>query len=121
MSSILLPGGVLAGRKTLRHHRTPTPAQAYEMASGFAEFLGTIYPGHLWRVQINDDMVSVINLGLHRSRGFRVALQDIDLDGKVLMRAGGELLERGRVSRGKKNGNEFGALSRDFLGNVKGM
>jgi hypothetical protein len=121
MSSILLPGGVLAGRKTLRFHKMPSDKEAFDMAQGFAEFIGTIYPGYLWRVQINGDLVTVINLNLQLGKGFRVPLADIDSEGKVLMRAAGELLERASLPRGRRDQNRLKDLPRDIKGNVLGM
>lgn len=121
MSSILLPGGVLSGRKTLRHTRMPSNQEAYAIAKGFAEYLGTLYPGYLWRVQINGDVVSVINLNLHRGQGFRVPLSSIDAEGMVLMRAGGELLERARLRRGSRDDDRLKSLPRDVSGNVVGL
>lgn len=121
MSSILLPGGVLAGRKTLRHASMPSAIEAFEIAQGFANYIGAIYPGYRWLVQINGDVVSVINGNLHRGQGFRVPLANIDPEGKVLMRAAGELLERARLRRGKRDDDRLRALPRDITGNVTGL
>lgn len=121
MGSILLPGGVLAGRKTLRHTRMPSTKEAFAIAQGLAEYIGTLYPGYLWRVQINGDVVSVINLNLHRGQGFRLPMASIDPEGKVLMRAAGELLERARLRRGSRDEDRLKTLPRDIHGNVIGL
>jgi len=121
MPSILLPGGVLAGRKSLRYHRMPTNPEAFQIAQGFAEFIGTVYPGYLWRVQINGDLVTVINLNLQLGKGFRVPLSQVDDEGKVLMRAAGELLERAALPRGRRDDDRLRSLPRDIRGNVVGM
>jgi hypothetical protein len=96
----------------------PTNEEAFEMCRGFAEFINNIYPGYVWQVGMMGDLVYVQNLSLNRKQGFRVPLKDIDIDGKVLMRAGGELLERYRLRRGKKEPDRVKALKRDITGNA---
>lgn len=119
MPSILLPGGVLAGRKTLRHHRTPSDKEAYEICSGMATVLTTVYPGYLWQVGMQGDLVYVQNLNLNKKQGFRAPLSAFDVEGKLLMRAGGELLERFgcRRSHGRDE-NQLKSLKRDIRGDA---
>jgi hypothetical protein len=60
------------------------------------------YPNHLWAVQVHGGAVIVKNLALHGRWGFVLHCHKI-VDGDIrraAMRAGGELLERWRVSRG---------------------
>lgn len=116
MPSILLPGGVLAGRKKMM--RLPTEQEAFDMCRGFAEFMNRLYPGYMWEVGMMSDIVYVRNLNLDKKAGFKLPLKDIDVDGRVLMRAGGELLERFRLKRGRKNVDAVRSLKRDIRGDA---
>jgi len=117
--SILLPGGVLSGRKTLRYHRQPTNEEAFAMCRGFAEALHIVYPGYLWQVGMIGDVVYVQNLNLSKKQGFKVPVHDIDPEGRVLMRAGGELLERYGCKRaGGRDEKQLRTLKRDIRGDA---
>lgn len=119
MSSILLPGGVLTGRRTLRTMRQPTNQEAYELCQGFAQAMTIMYPGYLWQVGIRGDVVYVQNLDLNKKQGFSVPLKDIDVEGRVLMRAGGELLERFGCRRtGGRDERALRSLKRDLRGDA---
>ena len=119
MSSILLPGGVLTGRRTLRTMRQPTNQEAYELCQGFAQAMTSMYPGYLWQVGIRGDVVYVQNLDLNKKQGFSVPLKDIDVEGRVLMRAGGELLERFGCRRtGGRDERALRSLKRDIRGDA---
>ena len=75
------------------------------------------YPGYLWRVGINDDstggvmyiMNMDINTALWGNQNYGVVLKlstvfnDPGL--KCVANAGGEILERARLTRGRNNGN----------------
>ena len=66
------------------------------------------YPGHYWMVECNirQGMINVYNLLLSGKYGFRLQLGGIFSYSQVaadVMRAGGELLERFNLPRGKFN------------------
>lgn len=81
------------------------------------------YPNHLWGVHVTQGIISVKNLGLSGQWGFVLHITKIisatDLDDK-LMRAGGEILERYKLSREKMNADrvqdKLMALPTDFRG-----
>jgi len=89
-----------------------------------AEDLHRTYPGHLWAVAIDGSFLDVRNLMLSGKWGFRVPLRQMfsssDWDKKIIM-AGGEVLERYRMSRSRLPGGELmdrvAALPTDFSGN----
>ena len=119
MSSILLPGGVLAGRKTLHHHREPTDQEGFEICRGLAEALHLVYPGYLWQVGMQGDLAYVQNLNLSKKQGFRAPLSWFDGDGKNLIRAGGELLERYGCKRTHgRDEAQLRSLKRDIRGDA---
>lgn len=69
-----------------------------------AEALNRHYPGHLWAVHVDSDggMVFIRNLLISTVYGYRLHLSRVngDPDLSCVMRAGGEILERGRMNRG---------------------
>ncbi len=96
----------------------------FVMAKQMADDLHTAYPGHLWGVAVDGKIgfADVRNLGLSGNWGFRIRLDFVysasQTKKKVLM-AGGELLERYRLSRGRLDADEYGSLSTDFAGRFK--
>lgn len=97
-------------------------ANDYVTAKNAADVLHKHYPGHLWAVAIDKQarMLDVRNLALSGRWGFRIRLPELfsgtSFD-KAVMRAGGEVLERYKVSRRKANEDELAALPVDFSGN----
>ena len=93
-------------------------------AKTMAETLHQHYPGHLWAVTCDGatGMASVRNLALSGMWGFQLRLPATytasDFKRRVV-RAGGELLERFRVSRGALRPDEMASLRTDFSGNHK--
>lgn len=88
------------------------------IAKNVAEHLHKHYPGHLWAVNVEGGVVNVHNLFLSGTWGFRIFISDIDVDYKVVTRAGGELLERYNVARKAMNPDEIAALKRNLRGEV---
>lgn len=94
------------------------------MARTMAEALHQAYPNHLWAVTCDGALgfADVRNLALSGNWGFRIKLDGFysasDFKRQVL-RAGGEILERYRVSRGVAKQDELAGLSVDFAGNHK--
>lgn len=79
----------------------------YLTARQMAETLHKHYPGHLWAVTCEGlkGIATVRNLRLSGNWGFIIKLRDLNADPgmKEVIRAGGELLERYRVARGRFN------------------
>lgn len=94
------------------------------MARTAAEDLHAAYPAHMWAVACDGKIgfLDVRNMALSGNWGFRIKLNKIysgsDLKKKVLM-AGGEVLERYRLARGKAQEQQYGDLKQDFAGNIK--
>jgi hypothetical protein len=81
------------------------------LAKRMAEVLHTHYPDHLWAVTCEgaQGIASVRNLRLSGNWGFVLKIKDFQDDPalKPVIRAGGELLERYRISRGRFKAQEF--------------
>ncbi len=96
------------------------------IAKEVADLLMRHYPGFLWAVSIDSrDHVGVLdirNLSLHGQWGFRLTLKQY-FDGldtrKKIVRAGGELLERYRMPRGKFDDTAYNHIPSDRFGNFK--
>jgi hypothetical protein len=92
------------------------------MAKNAAEMLHKHYPGHLWAVNVDGAFMDVRNLYLSGEWGFRLSIPAIysssEFD-KEVMRAGGELLERYKQSRGVANEQDIHTLAVDFSGRHK--
>lgn len=97
----------------------------YNMARDMAEALHEAYPGHLWAVTCEGEkgIATVRNMILAGNWGFVLKLGDIstasDWKKKVVM-AGGELLERFKLSRGRANNDVIADMPTDFAGRVLG-
>ena len=110
----------VANRQTVKQAQMTTE-QEMAVCSMVGEVLHVAYPGHVWRVEVQQGIVTVHNLLLSGQWGFRLLITDIDRMGKVVVRAGGELLERYNLSRAKRKNHVIGELSemkRDFKGEV---
>jgi len=102
-----------------------TTANAYEevTAKNIAGTLDKYYPGHLWAVHVDGQqgVASIQNMMLQGKWGFRIFLGEeisaTDLD-KIVMRAGGEILERYRQSRGRADQDALGAVPTNFRGHA---
>lgn len=99
----------------------------FDLAKRVGDKLTATYPNYLWQVTCREGVVFVNNVNLSGRWGF--VLKDKDLYGtsatdfdKRVMRAGGELLERYRVSRTKMNNDRVQskllALPTDFAGRL---
>lgn len=92
-----------------------------QMSNRMADLLHRHYPGYKWAVRVNIDggIVTVLNLMLSGRWGFVIKLIELqeDVGDKKLVRAGGELLERYRLSRGAMNESEYMNLKLDHTGN----
>jgi len=89
-----------------------------DLAKKYAEQLEAAYPGHLWAVTVDlrGGVAQVFNMSLTGRYGFVIKLSRLKFDPKALVMAGGEILERYRLSRGKMIEAEIAGLKRDFSG-----
>lgn len=94
-------------------------ANEFFLAKNTAETLHKHYPGHLWAVTVDGFFLDVRNLYLDGRWGFRLSIPAIysssELEKRVL-RAGGEILERYRQSRGAANEASIHDLPVNFAG-----
>lgn len=84
---------------------TPLSGNGDTMARNLIARLEQHYPAFTgaWRVFVNEQggVVQVTNMMLSGKMGFLMHISNIDSEGRAIVRAGGELLERYRVSRDK--------------------
>ena len=95
-------------------------AYDYTLAKNVAEKLEEKYPGWLWAVHVMDGVVGVKSMRLSGNWGFLLHANKIDNDYKVVVNAGGEILERYRQSRGKFNQTKYEDLKMDDRGRLNG-
>lgn len=94
----------------------PSPEEQF-LAMRIAQLLDTKYPGHVWGVHINKTVATVRNMMLSGTHGYTLHLSNLRTDddfNRRVIRAGGEILERFAVSRGKLRTDEIANLNRDF-------
>mgnify|MGYP005818791931 CR=1 FL=1 len=94
--------------------------QDFALAKNVAEKLEEKYPGWLWAVHVMDGVVGVKSMRLSGNWGFVLHADKIDNDYKVVVNAGGEILERYRQKRGKFNQTTYGDLEMDSKGRLNG-
>lgn len=83
----------------------------YELAKDVATQLDKIYPNHLWMVTVQGGVTYVRNMALEGKWGFILHNNKLDDVRKAAVLAGGELLERFKISRSKPGADQ----ARDFL------
>ena len=93
-----------------------------QICSSVGSTIENLYPGWKWWVECNlqSGCVSVRNLSLNGEYGFTIPLPKLlnETDGdKILMRAGGEILERYSMDRANADHSN---IQRDFTGNAIG-
>ena len=95
------------------------------MSKEIAEALNQQYPGHLWAVRVQGEygVASIHNLMLSGEWGYRLLLDKnysvSDLRARAI-KAGGEILERFNVKRGRLNDDHIATMATDFAGRVLG-
>jgi len=92
----------------------------YTLAKNFAEKLEEKYPGWLWAVHVMDGVIGVKSMRLSGQWGFILHADKIDNDYKVVVHAGGEILERYRQNRGRFNQMKYEDLEMDSQGRLNG-
>jgi len=112
----------------IEHEIVSSPAQIKKEAwlvtlcKNVAETLHKHYPGHAWAVRVYDEhqgVLAIQNLALSGQWGFMMKLDDIDPDMKFVMRAGGDLLERYNLSRGRLRMDEMADVDYGLTGDAK--
>ena len=85
-----------------------------------AETLDKHYPGHAWAVMANIEtgIVTIRNLKLSSKMGFILKMDDLATDPtmRLVVKAGGEFLERFNISRGMANDETYNDINYDFKG-----
>lgn len=101
------------------------PANDLIWAKEMADALNAAYPGHLWAVNVNGagGVADIYNFSLSGNWGFRIKLPQVysmsDFR-KQVIRGGGEMLERFRLSRGAADHDAIADLKMDIKGRVAG-
>jgi hypothetical protein len=96
----------------------------YIMARDMAETLHKHYPGHLWAVTCEGrtGIATIRDLYLSGQWGYVLKLPAIYSAAAMardVMRAGGEVLERFRMARGRFNENQYQELPTNFAGRLE--
>jgi hypothetical protein len=92
----------------------------HTLAKNVAETLEKKYPGWFWAVNVMDGVVTVKSLRISGNWGFVMHADKIDNDYKMVVMAGGEILERFRQKRGKFNNTLYNDLNMDAKGQLDG-
>ena len=90
------------------------------LAKNVAEKLEEKYPGWLWAVTVKDGVVGVKSLRLSGNWGFILHADKIDNDYKMVVMAGGEILERYKQHRSKFDEDRYMDLEMDNRGQLNG-
>jgi hypothetical protein len=94
-------------------------AASHLLTKTAADILERHYPGWGWMVglDLQGGVMDVRCARLPGPYGFRLKLSGIDYEGRSIMRAGGEFLERYRMRRGAYRPGATFVIERDFLNN----
>lgn len=98
-------------------------AANFELAKIIGDFLVKTYPGYLWRVNadIIGGIVNILCNDVSTEMGCTLmtrALTDPVAAEKLVRKAGGEILERARLHRGRMKEDEVATAQRDIRGNI---
>lgn len=91
------------------------------LSHDLAQVLTTTYPGYSWGVHVNSrgGVVNILNLTFSGEMGYRFKIRKLDTDlPRLVMRAGGEILERFDHPRRRFDADIHRALPRDFRGRI---
>ena len=92
----------------------------FDMAKRCAEELMKHYPGYAWGVNVSSEtgMVHVRNMTLSGEWGFQLKLASIinDPSVRLVVSAGGEILERFKARRGRASEDQIALLKTDAIG-----
>lgn len=95
----------------------------FELARMVGEHLHATYPGYLWRVNADfkGGIVNILCADVSMEKGCTLMASDFanSVEAmKLVTRAGGELLERARLHRGRMRETELVDAKRDLRGNI---
>jgi|TARA_R100001530_G_scaffold65934_3_gene47200 hypothetical protein len=90
------------------------------LAKNVAEKLEEKYPGWLWAVSVTDGVVGVKSMLLSGNWGFILHADKIDNDYKMVVMAGGEILERFKQKREGFDSTKYNDLTMDAKGKLNG-
>lgn len=111
MSSILAQGQIVDSRD-------------FELSQQIAVKLNQHYPGYMWGVDAvhKTGIVQIQLMGANMKYGMELHISDINSDPGLrgIVIAGGEILERNGLTRGKFNEDKWRSAPRDFRGNLVG-
>ena len=92
----------------------------FDIAKRVSEILNKHYAGYMWAVNVDSDtgMVQVRNFSLSGLWGFNLHMKKVqeDVEGKLIINAGGEILERFRVRVGQANSNQLQGMTPNAIG-----
>jgi hypothetical protein len=95
----------------------------YEIAKTIGAELCGVYPGHGWVVEADarNGIAKICNKHMGVKAGYIYKLKDINIGTfkRDMMRIGGDILERYKLSRGKMIESEVLGVIRDQRGNAK--
>lgn len=88
------------------------------LASNSLAVLERHYPDWGWMVGVDDvgGIMQVRATAIPGKWGFLLKIKNVDPEGRAIMRAGGELLERYRMHRGRRRPGDTQLLIRDAMG-----
>ena len=95
----------------------------FELAKVVCDYLMEAYPGYLWRVNadIPGGIVNILNGDVSYEFGCTLMAADLIHQGeakKLVKKAGGEILERAKLHRGRMKEQEVADAHRDVRGNI---
>ena len=93
------------------------------MAQAVSGLLLRHYPDHMWLVNadIRNGIINIFNPRVSTRYGYTVVVDDWLQErvvGNKVMLAGGEILERAGLRRGRFNPEEYAALPRNYMGEI---
>jgi len=89
------------------------------LAKDIAETLHKEYPGHAWGVNVTKGIIDIRDLSVSGTMGYTLHVLRLGSDWKrKVILAGGEILERFRVSRGQLNIDNVLSMERNFKGDL---
>lgn len=116
---------ILLTNEYMSQEDTVSEAYDFSKSKDIAEALNSQYPGHLWavRVQSQQGIATIHNMALSHTHGYVLKLDGVYSASHLTQRAihaGGEILERFKVARGRVDNELMDALPKDFAGRVLG-
>ena len=96
-----------------------TRYQCHELEKKVHHVLITAYPGHIWGVNVHQGVITVKNMFTSGAMGFTLGIMQLDRKMSQVVNAGGEILERYRLKRGRLQFDDILGKERDFQGKLK--